>query len=282
MLPLMRTLNFTWFPLGLACMLLAMQPAAAWNRNGHAAIAAIAEANLTPVAQAQVKQLLQDDLNARNRPSGRTTLAEVASWPDEIRSLDQEKKYRGWHTRGNPVCASKLGICWMGRCVDRNLLRYAAVLKDRHADRRERNEALKWVVHLVGDLHTPLHSGSNRDAAGNVPATLTTTMPPRESTLHSLWDVELVNAALKQGPVTASLNTAGKLPPTAIRQWMQETREISLTHVYGPLPGFSCNGDFAGPYLLDHAYQQQAVPVIREQIRRAGLRLAQLLNELLD
>ncbi|MBS1169971.1 MAG: hypothetical protein H6R01_889 [Burkholderiaceae bacterium] len=277
----MHAFNYKWFLFGLFCLLLAMQPAAAWNRNGHAAIATIAEANLTPAARAQVKHLLQGDLDARDKPSGRTTLADVASWPDEIRRIDQENRYRGWHTRGNPVCASKLGTCWIGRCVDRNLLRYAALLKDRQAGKRERNEALKWIVHLVGDLHAPLHSGSNRDAAGNVPATLTTTMPPRESTLHSLWDIELVDAALKQGPVIASLNTTDKLPPTAIRQWMLESREISFRHVYSPLPGFSCSDD-AGPYLLDHAYQEQAVPVIREQIRRAGLRLAQLLNELLD
>ena len=254
-------------------------PAAAWNKRGHAAIAEIAEANLTSAARVQVKELLKDDLDAHDRLSGRTTLAEIASWPDEIRRIDKQNRYVGWHTRSNPVCEKKLGTCWLGRCVDRNLARYAAVLKDPRASRRQRNQALKWVVHLVGDLHMPLHSGSNRDGAGNVAATLMTTTPPAASTLHALWDIELLDAALREGPVTAMLTATEPLPPDAFRQWMEETRTISRQHAYEPLPGFACGRDFAGPFLLDAAYQAQAIPVIRQQIARAGMRLARLLNE---
>lgn len=264
----------------LLITLLFVQPLHAWNKNGHAAIAAIAEDNLTPEARKQVRELLQDDLDANNRPSGRTTLPEIASWPDEIRRIDKSNRYVGWHTHGNSVCTGKLGTCWLNHCVDKNLLRYIDVLKNKRANHRRRNEALKWIVHLTGDMHQPLHSWSNRDSAGNVAAAL----EGRPITsLHWIWDIDLLDAALNEGPVTAKLETAEKLPPyrLAVMMWLLETRDVSLEHAYMPLPGFRCGTDFAGPYILDSAYQEQAKKTIRQQIARAGLRLAQLLNELL-
>ena len=137
-------------------------------------------------------------------------------------------------------------------------------------------------MHLVGDLHTPLHSGSNNDLTGQVMATLESPRQPRKASLHAIWDHELLNAALKHRPVTAKLDADKPLDANAISQWMLETRDISRKHVYEPLPGFACGTAFSGPVTLDLAYQRQAIPVIRLQIERAGLRLAQLLNELLN
>jgi len=265
----------------VSCLLTVSLPASAWNKNGHTAIAIIAEANFTPTARAQVDALLKDDLDAYNRPSGRTTLPEIASWADEIRNAAPKGKYVGWHTRSNPICKDKLGVCWANRCVDKNLLRYIRVLKDKHANHRRRNEALKWVVHLVGDIHQPLHSGSNYDGTGNIDALLE---GGKHTTLHKLWDADLLNAALKDNPVTAKLDATEKLPPypIAVRMWMLEARDLSRTEVYAPLPGFQCGKDFSEPYALDKTYQEHSVPVVRKQIERAGLRLAQLLNEILD
>jgi len=265
----------------VACLLILTSQAFAWNKKGHAAVARIAEANLTPATSAQVQALLKGDLDSHGRLSRRQTLADVASWADEIRNTAPEYTYRGWHTRGNPVCSPKLSGCKKGECVDQKLLHYAAVLKDRSASARERNEALKWVVHLVGDLHTPLHSGSNRDASGQISVSLENSKSRREATLHSVWDHDLLNAALKEHPITATLNATAPLPSDAVMQWMLETREVSRKHVYDPLPGFACGASVAGPIVLDRAYQQQALPVIRLQVERAGLRLAQILNELL-
>ena len=265
----------------LACLLVVSLPAAAWNKKGHATIARIAEANLTPAARAQAHALLKDDLDNNGKLSGRKTLVDVASWADEIRKTAPEYTYRGWHTRGNPVCTQKLGRCKKGECVDQKLLHSAAVLKDQNASARERNEALKWVVHLVGDLHTPLHSGSNRDGTGEILVTVESAKSYRDATLHSVWDHELLNAALKSNPLTAALNSNEKLPPNAVTLWMLETRDVSRKYVYDPLTGFACGTRIGEPIVLDRAYQQQALPVIRLQIERAGLRLAQLLNELL-
>lgn len=269
-------------PFIFACLLLITQPATAWTRLGHATVANIAEANLTPAAQAQVKVLLQGDLDRYGKLSGRSTLASVSIWADEIRMVAPEKTYIGWHTRGNPVCSPKIGPCWFfGACVDKKLAHYFKVLKNVQAPHRERNEALKWVVHLVGDLHTPLHSGSNHDGAGNISARLAGQTGPYNS-LHSIWDRDLPNLALVgQLPIKATLPPSTVLSPDAIRQWMLETRDVSKKHVYDPLPGFQCGADASVPHELDRIYIEQALPVIRQQIERAGLRLALMLNEAL-
>lgn len=265
-----------------ATLLLLSPQAYAWGRKGHAAIADLATANLTPAAQAQVTELLKGDLDAEGKLSGRTTLAEVASWADEIRDVAPKGTYKGWHTRSNPVCGEGLGGCKRGECVDRKLVEYTAILKDRSQPHRARNEALKWVVHLIGDLHMPLHSGSNKDSAGQkIEVRLVNLKTGKNPTLHTVWDSELAVLALKQGPLAAKLTTSASLAEDAPEQWMQESRAIARKHAYAPLPGFACGNPFSDTVELDKRYQQQAIPVIREQMTRAGLRLAQWLNQTL-
>lgn len=269
---------------GFFCALVSLH-AWAWNARGHAAVAALAQANLSPAALSAVQSLLQDDLDALERPSGRKSLASVASWADEIRELagqsGDHKIYAGWHTRANPVCRSELGKCREGKCVDELIIHYAAVLGDPAQPLRARNEALKWVVHLVGDLHMPLHSGVNRNGGS-----AKVTMPGRElkadATLHSVWDSELLNAALKDWVAAPRLNAAPRLEDKAPTQWMLESRDVALEKVYQPLPGFMCDERLPEPIVLDAAYQQASTPVVRHQIELAGLRLAQLLNQVLS
>ena len=138
-----------------ALLLLSALPALAWGRAGHATVARIAQARLTPAAQAQVHLLLEDDLDAAGRPSGRRTLAEIASWPDELRELAPKGAYQGWHTRANPVCREALGPCRDGHCVDELIVHYGQILADPAQPRRERNEALKWSCISSGTCTSP-------------------------------------------------------------------------------------------------------------------------------
>lgn len=272
----------------LVLMLVVAFPVSAWSwgGKGHKAIANLAEANLHPEVLRQVEDLLQGDLDRHGRPSGRETLAAVASWPDEIRSEAQKtdpSAYKGWHTRANHVCTSRLHKCPDGHCVDQLIIHYSRVLKDRSRSHRERNEALKWVVHLVGDLHQPLHSGVNSNGGG-MPVTLdgVALKPGEHRTLHSVWDKELAVSALKGW--TPNIRLPPSEPPLeedAPTQWMIETRDVALHDVYEPLEGFRCGEKLSAPVTLDAAYQRHSVAVVRLQIERAGLRLARLLNELL-
>lgn len=266
----------------IASTLTAWQPAMAWGRKGHATVAKIAEANLTPAARTQVQELLKGDLNNQGKLSGRTTLPDVASWADEIRKTAPPGTYKGWHVRSNSICRSALGPCSSGICGDQKLIHFIGVLKSRQASRRERNEALKFVVHLVGDMHMPLHSGSNHDNTGHFPVTLEDRQIRPNSTLHSLWDHELLALALRKPLNPVEIDTAPKLQANAVTLWMLEARELSRKHVYEPLPGFACGTPLPTPVKLSRAYEKQALPVIRKQVRRAGLRLAQVLNEALQ
>lgn len=250
-------------------------PLWAWGKAGHAAVASLAQARLTPTAQAEVALLLKDDLDRDDKPSGRTNLAAVASWADEIRDIAPPEQYRGWHVRGNPVCTDKLGGCKDGHCVDQNIIRYTAILKDRSRSARERNEALKWVVHLVGDLHMPLHSGSNGDGSGGkIQVQLAN---GKTKTLHEYWDGDAASLALKQGPIKGP-ETPVELTEDAPTRWMQEVRETARRHVYDPMPGFVCGAASPASITITPEYAAQARDTARAQIWIASQRLAALLN----
>lgn len=264
----------------LLCLCLSPAPAEAWGRQGHAAVAALAESRLSPQVLAQVRALLADDLDHDGRPSGRATLAAIASWPDEIRDIAPAKAFKGWHARANPVCGDALGACRDGHCVDQLIIAYAAVLKDRSLPRRERNEALKWVVHLVGDLHQPMHSGVNIDGGGvKVVVAGADTRPG--TTLHALWDNDIGNLAAAAGPLRPAAADAGALADDAPTQWMREARDVARRSVYDPIAGFACDQRLVTPVRLDRGYVVQSAVVAREQMERAGVRLARLLDGLL-
>ena len=267
-----------WIVALLLCLWLFPQPSSAWGRKGHAAIAVLAESQLTPQAQAQVRELLAGDLDRDGKPSARTTLAAIASWPDEIRDIAPAKAFKGWHSRANPVCDAALGACRDGHCVDQLIVAYAAVLRDRSQPLRERNEALKWVVHLVGDLHQPLHSGVSIDG-GNVRVVVDGFDARPGTTLHALWDNEIGNLAVAAGPLQTVAIDTGAAAADAPTQWTREARDVARRSVYEPIAGFACGQRLAAPVPLDRAYVRQAVVVAREQMARAGTRLARLLNE---
>ena len=136
------------------------------------------------------------------------------------------------------------------------------------------------MVHLVGDLHQPLHSGVSADG-GNVKVVVDG-MPARAgTTLHALWDNAIGNLAVAAGPLQwrpVADDAPGADAPT---RWMRETRDVARRAVYDTLPGFACGQPLPQPLRLDAAYVERATVVAREQMEIAGTRLARLLNGLL-
>jgi hypothetical protein len=273
-------MSATRLTLLLLSVVLLPSAALGWGRQGHAAVATLAAAQLTREAAAEVQALLADDLDRHGGPSQRTTLAAIASWPDEIRDLAPKGAYKGWHTRANPVCGTVLGPCRDGRCVDELLIAYAAVLGDRSASSRERNEALKWVVHLVGDLHQPLHSGVGPEGGG-IGVAVEGVRVKAGTSLHDLWDHEIGNRAVALAPLAAAAPDAAVLAAAAPTRWMLEARDVARRQVYEPIAGFACGQRLVAPVALDAGYVERSAAVARTQIERAGARLAQLLNQLL-
>jgi hypothetical protein len=255
-------------------------------------VGAIADRLLTPSARVVVLKLLEADADKFGNASGRTTLEAVSVWADEIRGTPAE--HGPWHYDDVPVCGSepKARYCPDGQCNSEELKRLIGVLADPRASPRERNEALKWVVHLVGDLHQPLHAADNDDKGGNlVPVALEGVRTRGRENLHRVWDNDLVTLALhtrnhQQPPgnidaLAAEARTlareAGQGSPDG---WALESNNLARNVAYH-YAAFACHTVPPGIVVLDAAYQADAVEIVHERLLLAGARLADLLNRVL-
>jgi hypothetical protein len=264
----------------------------AWGPQGHRTTGAIADRLLTPGAHAAVLRLLEDDRDKFGELSGRTTLESVSEWADELHGTEAARP--SWHYDDLPICGSeeKARYCPDGQCNTEQLKRLIGVLGDTRAAAREHNEALKWVVHLVGDIHQPLHAADNSDHGGNlVPVALEGVRTRGRENLHRAWDNDLVQLALhapnRQQPprdIDALAGEAANLEREVGQgtpdSWARESNNLARNVAYH-YPGFACNGVPAGIVVLDAAYLDDAGVVVRERLLLAGARLANLLNRTL-
>ena len=270
-------------------------PVFAWGPEGHRVVGEIAERYLGARARAQVAELLNNDRLADGSPSGRRTLGEVASWADEIKDFDWGRRRAPWHYDDVPLCADPdyARYCRGGRCASAQLERQIAVLGDPRARARARNEALKWVVHLMGDIHQPLHAANHADRGGNL--VQVSFLGERENppygglNLHAVWDGQMVarliadrggELALVSAPIAESDRRAwerGSIP-----DWIAESHVLARDRVYASLPvPAACGERISGVVALGDAYYASAAPVVDLQLRKAGVRLARVLNDVL-
>jgi len=254
---------------GIACLCLWMIAAPAafgWGREGHRLIAQLASRHLNDKARAEVAKLL-----------GPETLESIASWADEVRP--QRKETSTWHYINIPVKATRgdwKPYCPDSGCVIRIIAEMQGKLSNRGLPAAQRAEALKFLVHFTGDMHQPLHAGDNGDRGGNdVPVVFLN----RPTNLHSVWDTPLLEAAEKQdGGLSERLGRkAGfierrRLARGTVEDWAWEAQALSRDVAYANLPQ-------QRPAALGESYQQKAMPAVKAQLRRAGIRLARLLNE---
>lgn len=289
---------------GAVCMALGMTfstSAYAWGPYGHAMVADIAQERLTPKAEAVVHQLLALE--------GHQSLDQVASWPDTMAHLPRAEGGRPetlkWHYVDTDIvnpAYQRMRDCADTNCVVEHLPEEIKVLGDVHAPSQERLEALKWVVHLVGDLHQPLHAAErDHDMGGNtVRLTYYGDSAQGHMNLHALWDDGILNRQdhLVIGPhysidyaaahdaaehlsaqITAEETrywtqdlTASGAPYRAIVDWVDESHELARSVAYGALPSQQ------HPDLGD-AYTAVAWPLIQLRLEQAGVRLAAVLNQ---
>lgn len=282
-----RALAYGLGALALACA----SGAWAWGPQGHRTVGAIADRLLDPQARAAVAYLLQDDLDEYGDRSHRTTLEEVSTWADDIRGTPAS--HPSWHYDNIPVCggASRAAYCPDGQCNTEQLKRMTTVVADPQATRRERNEALKWIAHLVGDIHQPLHAADNDDHGGNdVAVALAGVRARRRLELHGVWDSQLVRLALHTRNTRRPPRDIGALTVEAQRlvrirgqgtpdTWARESNRLAREVAYH-YPEFQCHQIPAGVVVLDAAYQRAAERVVRERLLLAGARLAGLLNRI--
>ncbi len=260
----------------LAALLCAIAaPAHAWGERGHRLVGHLAQAQLNDAALAEAERLLAGEEDAEKR-----SLAGIAIWADELRGSDPDLGRRSarWHyvNIGENACRyERERDCPDGSdCVVEAINDQAAILGDRSRSSQERLQALKFVVHFVGDVHQPMHAGYAHDRGGN-----STQVNLRDGSrdgfgtnLHALWDSGLFRGlrdedahrerlARLPAPGTTALDAAG---------WAEESCALAVA------PGVYPDGHVVG-----QDYVETWRPSAEERIALAGRRLAVLLNGLL-
>src|SRR5215471_7236978 len=143
----------------------------------------------------------------------------------------------------------------------------------------QRKEALMFLVHFIGDMHQPLHCSDNKDRGGNE---VRVEFFDRNMNLHSIWDGGLLSRidSGSEDAVFAELSKdltngrAKKWGQGTVRDWAEQSHKTAVKTVYGKLP----LAPASGPVKITPEYGKRADPVIKQQIERAGARLATTLN----
>lgn len=267
-------------------------PAHAYWEYGHQTIARIAEANVRPHTRIAIRRLLASDALLDTPRCPARTIAEASVWADCIKPLkDAAGKPRfgyayNWHFQDVNICRpfDLKPACKDGNCVSAQIDRDVALLRSRGASRKDRVEALAFLIHFVGDLHQPLHAGERDDKGGNdVHADYGDYAPPKLN-LHAIWDGLLAERAITSGPSLIRrypAATRARIAAGSVADWSRESWQVAHDTVY--TTAFA--GDPCGPapvrVYLDQATIAHLVPPARLEVERGGLRLAKLLDRAL-
>ncbi|MCP3441298.1 S1/P1 nuclease [Bradyrhizobium sp. CCGUVB14] len=304
------------FLIALGCAVLVGSSANAWNNFGHMEAAALAWSQLTPAAKQEATRLLklnpQYDGWIQGVPASQrdqVAFVKAATWPDQIKSLgdyhnDGDRngdvaphtpeasqnigfadhfRHKYWHFIDEPFSTDGTPL---QQPQSPNAQTQVAVFKKTLADKTASDDVrsydLSWLLHLIGDLHQPLHATSrfthaeqDGDAGGNdVKISCRKCGSARE--LHAFWDGLLgPTSARPQDAIDAAadLRTVDS-GSTDENDWIQESFEIAKSSVYAPpIRG----GD--GPYKLTQPYQSRAHRIANQRIALAGARIAAILND---
>lgn len=282
----------------LSCaMVAATRPALAWGDEGHRIIALVAERFLEPSVREKVSAMLSadtDDLTAHD-------IASEATWADRYRDSDRhgsrqhyEQTWR-WHFINIELADPNLDRACYGHpllptgtvasngpaqaCIVDKVEQFRRELADPKTDPEERLVALKFLLHLVGDLHQPLHAADDHDAGGNRKRVVAEGFRP--GNLHHFWDVEFVERLGTDPKQVAATIAAGisddqrrAWSAGIVSDWTMETFRVARDDAYGKLPDPSPRNI----YVVDRRYLDVAAEDVRVQLARAGVRLAVLLN----
>jgi hypothetical protein len=286
-------------------------------------VALLAKKHLTPHALAMAKEILaavpiDSTLSRYCQPVQTDPLADSSTWPDDVRSLRPETP--PWHFVDIPLgvtrrevekyCDPKEG------CVTRAITDELATLRSADASPQQKADALRFLIHFVGDVHQPLHAVSNNDLGGNcLPVTFFDLAPQLRNpqtesyapNLHGVWDSDILEKAtsgMTAERVAGDLDRSFKKriarwqkDPADVDAWAWESHLLAMKSAYGrlpvrvpleaPQPVISCVDDNhvsarllkLNERLID-PYQNMAAPIVRERLAQAGARLALLLNQL--
>lgn len=238
----------------------------AWGQKGHDVTAYIAEQHLTPAARAAVESLLDGKsivywANWLDNASHQRPLAYTKTW--HYKNIDEGVRYEEApaNPAGDALTAIKSRI---------------EILNDPNATAEERRLALKILIHVVGDLHMPLHMGHATDLGGN---RIKVKFFNRDNNLHAVWDSSIPESAHKwsytewqQQIDRANPADEAAIISGSVDDWAKETVAIA-SDVYTYFQP-DCN--------ISYNEVARWTPTVEQQFLRGGLRLAHLLNSIFD
>lgn len=186
----MRAVWLAWL-----VVVMSVSQAWSWGQEGHSIVAEIAQRRLDPATLDKIANLLALEAPALDRPN--VTLVSIANWADDYRA--DHKDTAGWHFVNIPDDRSTYdpdADCKNGDCVIDAIVRFRPVLADCSKSVTERLQALKFIVHFIGDIHQPLHTSERWDAytakddqCGNL---VPVTFFGQTTNLHAVWDTGLI------------------------------------------------------------------------------------------
>lgn len=260
-------------------------PAAAWGELGHRVVANLAFERLTPAAKRQVDGLLREAAVSGEPSCPVASLADAAVFPDCVNGLRRFNDLRRLHGDAAPFCGApvKADYCKDGQCASEAIKRALAVLADPAAPAAARLLALEQAAHFMGDLHAPLQMIDNRDERGEEIRIVLPGSSDRRLNLHDFWETIVLAPALGGEEIGVRylepIARSGRGWDTGdVDAWAAETQALAR-RIYARLPEPpQCGRNPRQPEALDRSYVLAAVPVAREQLAKAAIRLATVLN----
>jgi len=234
-----------------------------WGATGHRTVGEIAEHYLTK----RTKKAISNLLNGHS-------IAFYSTFADDIKSDKKYSKFSPWHyldfkfgKKYNPATASKKGDLVQGinKCIK--------VLKNPNSSRSDKAFYLKLLIHFIGDLHQPLHVGHEYDRGGN---DIKVKWFNKFSNLHRVWDSGMIDSYnMSYTELAKNENKLSKAQVAAIQKgsvidWVYESQAMA-EKVYASAK----SGD-----KLSYRYSYFYFPVVRQQLQKAGVRLAKVLNNI--
>jgi hypothetical protein len=239
----------------------------AWGMLGHRVVGQVAESYLTRKAHLEVKKIL-----------GHESLAMASNWADFIKSEPAYNYLGNWHYINLPAGMSsselekKLQTDTTTNAYTR-ILFLSSELKNKALEQDKKVMYLKLLIHLVGDIHQPMHTGRFEDQGGNK---IQLTWFGQNTNLHRVWDSDLIeNQNLSYTEYTKSINFIDKkrlhsLQQEGPAQWVIDSYKISNT-IYSTIKA----GDkLSYRYIYDH------IEIANQQLLKGGVHLAALLNDI--
>ena len=254
--------------------------AAAWGQAGHKIVAMIAAEHLDDDAEAEVRRLL-------GGPSNQSTankMAGAANWADTI--IGQRPETARWHYVNIPRDAAGYNAadhCQnvtdngqdLGDCIVEAIRRNRETLADDSNSDAARRDALRFVIHFVGDLHQPLHAGFPDDRGGNG---IVVRFFGSQMKLHKVWDSGIIGEAQLSERHFAdellALITPSSVPSLqsgSVVGWAEQSWRLAKSNAYA-IPANK---------QLGQTYYNRNWEVVDRRLTEAGLRLARVLNEAL-